>query len=118
MTEKNPRIQKWLEKFNQFLREVHATDKLRTRRLREEKRSVLETQMIRHEIVMALKELYELALHYAKTRRAVKEKEKWARLAAYIAQTINTIIDSYDEVMIEQTLDELEQYVKLHIEED
>lgn len=37
----------------------------------------------------------------------LKEREKWARLVAYIAQTINTIIAGHDEVEIEQTLDEL-----------
>lgn len=100
MPEENPLIQKWLEKFYQFLRNVPSTVTPRpstvtprSRRLREEERSVLETQMISQEIVSSLKELYELALRYAKSRRVkVKEKEKWARLAAFIAQTINTII--------------------------
>ena len=36
-----------------------------------------------------------------------KEREKWARLAAHITQTINTIIDSYAENKIKKTLDQL-----------
>ena len=50
----------------------------------------------------------DLAVTYAKREDLeLKEREKWARLAAYIAQNINTIIDSYDDIKIEQTLDEL-----------
>ena len=36
-----------------------------------------------------------------------KEREKLARLAAYIAQTINAIIDSYNEIKIEKPLNDL-----------
>jgi len=32
-------------------------------------------------------------------------------LAAYLGQTINTILNSYDEVKVEQTLCNLKQYV-------
>ena len=60
----------------------------------------------------------DLAVTYAKDETLnLKEREKWTRLAAYLGQTINTILNSYDEVKIEQTLDELKQYVKNHVEE-
>lgn len=45
-----------------------------------------------------------------------KEQEPWGRLAAYIAQTINTVTRSYDEVAIETAIKELKEYVRQHIE--
>lgn len=46
----------------------------------------------------------------------MKERGRWGRLAAYVSQTINTIIDSYDELKIEEVLDEMKQYVKTNLE--
>ena len=132
MSEENKRFQEWLEKFNQFMTRSYAElhrIKIRTvklRRLDEKEKKAKKrvkwyhfpTQKIRREITRGLGELYDIALAFAKEESLdLKEREKWARLAAYIAQTINTIIDSYDEMKIEQTLEELKQYVKLHLEE-
>ncbi len=62
--------------------------------------------------------MYHLAETNARNRVLdMGERIKWTRVAAYIAQTINTIMDTYDAVKIEQVLDELKQYVKIQLEE-
>ena len=45
----------------------------------------------------------------------LSERERWTRLSAYIAQTINTITRSYDSMKIEATISELEQYVEENV---
>ena len=46
----------------------------------------------------------------------LSDRERWTRLAAYIAQTINTVSRSFDSVKIEATLSELEEYVRENVE--
>ncbi len=42
------------------------------------------------------------------------ERLKYGRLAAYTAQTINSVTKVYDEVRIEETLEELKKYIEEH----
>ena len=112
MAEKNIRFQEWLERFNllvdQSIAELRGI-KVKARRVREKKAVKwysFPTQAICRDIVRGLGELYDIA--FAKDKSLdLKEREKWSRIAAFIAQTINTIIDSYDEIKIEKILDEL-----------
>jgi len=131
MTMKNPRLAQWLEKYRWFMDEAvqiltglyrEAVPTARRVRRRRDRFTVkwrqFRTQRIRREIARILGDLLDLAVTYAKDETLnLKEREKWTRLAAYLGQTINTILNSYDEVKIEQTLDELKQYVKNHVEE-
>jgi len=126
MSEENKRIQEWLEKFHRLVDESYAKLRLiKVRRQEEEreerwisKRSRFDTQRFRKLLVRGLLELYHLAETNARNRVLdMGERIKWTRVAAYIAQTINTIMDTYDAVKIEQVLDELKQYVKIQLEE-
>jgi len=75
------------------------------------------TQHIRKEVARNLGLLHVMAFEFAQnTELSLGEREKWARLTAYISQTINTISRSYDDVKIEETLQGLETYVKENIE--
>ena len=112
MPEKNLRFQEWLERFNRLVDQSIAElrgIKVKARRVMEKKGVKwysFPTQVIRRDIVRGLGELYEFA--FAKDKGPdLKEREKWSRIAAFIAQTINTIIDSHDETKIEKTLDKL-----------
>ena len=119
MPEKNLRLQEWLERFNRLLdqsiAELHGI-KVKARRVRERKAVKwysFPTQVIRRDIVRGLGELYDIAVAFAKDKSLdLKEREKWSRIAAFIAQTINTIINSYDEIKIEKSLDELKSRVE------
>jgi hypothetical protein len=122
---KNELIDKWLAKYRLFhlrsIAEMRAIrGKVDTRKVKGKDKIKwynFPTQVIRRDIARGLGELYDISLEFAREDAlTLKEREKWSRLAAYIAQTINTIIDSYDEVQIEETLDELKQYVKVHVE--
>jgi hypothetical protein len=74
------------------------------------------TQSIRRDITRSLGELYDGAVHFSKQEALeLSEREKWARLAAYVAQTINSVINSYDSVKIESTLDQLQEYVEKNV---
>ena len=50
------------------------------------------TQTIRRNIVRGLGRLYRTSIEFVEnTELSLREREKWARLAVYMAQTINTI---------------------------
>ena len=75
------------------------------------------TQNIRKEIARNLGLLHGMAFDLAQNNELpLSDREKWTRLSAYIAQTINTISRSYDDVKIEETLQGLENYVRENIE--
>ena len=74
------------------------------------------TQTIRKDLVRSLRQLHKLAQKYSKddTQDPVS-RERWGRLAAYTGQTINVILNAYDEVEIEKSLHDLKEYVKEHV---
>lgn len=77
---------------------------------------ILLRQIEKESGVRSLIKLYEEALAFSlNENRDLKKREKWGRLAAYTAQTINTIIKTYDELKIEKALEELKEYVRQHI---
>jgi len=67
--------------------------------------------------VKSLEKMYKRAQNLSENSEyALKEQEQWGRLAAYIAQTINNVTRTYDEVEIEKAITELREYVRRHIE--
>ena len=70
------------------------------------------TQAVRGELIAELKELYQWALKKAKAARKEKHKQKWSRIAAYIAKCINVIMRDYDAAKISEKLDELRRLVE------
>jgi len=124
----NPRLSEWLEKYRRIKDEavqiltglyreaVPTARRVRPRREYTVKWRQFRTQRIRREIARILGDLLDLAVTYAKDETlSIKEREKWARLSAYLGQTINTILNSHDAVAIEQTLDKLNRYVEKHV---
>jgi len=76
------------------------------------------TLKIRREITRGLGELYDIALAYSKNSTLdLGEQERWARLAAYIAQTINAIVTSYDAKEIKEIMKRVEEMVKRELRE-
>ena len=71
----------------------------------------------RQELARGLGDLYEEALKISKNEEmTITQRERWSRLSAYIAQTINVIINAYDEVAIEKAIHDLKEYVEKHVE--
>lgn len=118
MSLKNRRFAEWLEKFNQFYSESIAglrRIKVKIRR-RETERRVrwyhFPTQKIRREVARKLGDLYDIAVEYAKDDSLNQaERRQWARLAAFIAQTINAILRTYDDMEVERAIEELKKEV-------
>ena len=105
-------MEEWIAKYRQFLLDFTSLFTLRRPRSRR-----VEGQRIREELIKSLRELYELASRYAKSQRVkIREKERWAKLSAYIAQTINTILKTHDELEVEEAIEELKNYVESHVQ--
>jgi len=74
----------------------------------------VDTQKIRFELILELKALAEQAQQKAIDTHPskVETKQNWSRLAAYISQVINGIGKTYDQVKVDEELQELENLIK------
>ena len=113
------RLREWAEKLNALVTKyrVLSSGRPESRRIRRSKEGKIwtrfNTMSIRKDLVRGLGDLYEDAVRFGKNETySRKEREKWSRLASYIAQTVNSIIESYDKIVIEETLDELMELVE------
>ncbi|MCW4006190.1 MAG: hypothetical protein NWF04_06305 [Candidatus Bathyarchaeota archaeon] len=72
-----------------------------------------DTQHIRASLIQDLKRLQEIAVNQVVSKRGPKGKEKqnWAKLAAYISQVINGVARNYDVAQIKSELEELRRVV-------
>lgn len=95
-----------------------------SRRVAELKENVkVNTQEIRVKTLNRLEELFDLAVALAKgevktqtengktEKVTLKQRQIWARVAAYIAQIMNSVAEGFDERQIDADLDELERLV-------
>ena len=72
----------------------------------------LDMQKIRSDLLTNLHELFHLAYAHANNRALDDNiREKWMRVAGYIAQTIETVIRGYHETEIDENLKVLERLV-------
>jgi len=116
-------ICEWLEKWGSFrTRSLPEAPVINTRKYPGTRRTKsswyhFRTQKIRREMARNLGELYDLAVDISKREDLeLEKKERWIRLSAYLAQSINTITRTYDKVKIEESIKELEKYVRENIE--
>jgi hypothetical protein len=76
----------------------------------------LDTQKIREKLIFDLQTLAEeIHCHAADRRKNGKAKREWARLEAYISQTISTIAKQYDVAKIREKLEELQRLVNVEL---
>jgi hypothetical protein len=72
----------------------------------------LNTQQIRFKVIKKLEEMFDCAHALSRSRRLdLRERERWAKVAAYIAQTINGLTTEFDERKVDRELAELERLV-------
>ena len=84
--------------------------KNRVKKLRAEVR--VDTQKLRNQAIENLQELFTLAKEQAQNQNVkLKERQSWARVAAYICQVINTIAVHFDERQIDLDLNKLEELI-------
>jgi hypothetical protein len=95
-----------------------------TNRLSQLKRRIkIDTQKIRGNAIQKLEELFNLAVSLARgkfetqtvdgrtMKVTLKQRQLWARVAAYIAQIMNSLAEGFDEREMDVQLDELERLV-------
>jgi hypothetical protein len=72
-----------------------------------------DTQRIRAQLIMELKNLQEIAVDQVQsaTWRKTKDHQNWARLATYISQVINSISKTYDVTQIKIELEKLRKTI-------
>ncbi|MFQ6074348.1 MAG: hypothetical protein ACE5KC_03920 [Candidatus Bathyarchaeia archaeon] len=83
------------------------------------RRVQVDTQRMREKTLTSLVQLFDIATKIAKGEVkyesgklvTLKQRQLWARIAAYIAQIINGICKGFDERQIDTQLDELERLV-------
>ena len=69
----------------------------------------VDTQSLRAKLLGKLEELYDLAHGLAKNEDLdLPSRNKWARVAAYTAQTISCVASGFDEQQVNSQLDDLE----------
>jgi len=78
----------------------------------------INTQEIRERLLENLQAIFENAVKLAKgevtvdgEKLTLKERQAWARVAAYTAQVIESVASGFDERQIDVQLDELEKLV-------
>ena len=73
----------------------------------------LDTQQVREDAIEDLRSLAKAAYRKAKPTRgkSLDQAVRWARIAAYLYQVINSITRQYDERQINKDLDELERLI-------
>ena len=123
MNDETTPFTEWLDKFNGFINDSYQKGllfipKITPRKVKKKVRWYKFTpQAIRRELARGLGDLYEEALKISKNEEmTITQRERWSRLSAYIAQTINVIINAYDEVAIEKAIHDLKEYVEKHVE--
>jgi len=114
-----------MEKYGGYRRlDRISRNRMIIRRIAELKRTVkVDTQEIRSKTIRSLELLFDLAVAFAKgeiktqkeegkrVKVTLKQRQMWARIAAYIAQIMNSIASGFDEKEIDVQLDELERLV-------
>lgn len=69
------------------------------------------TQAVRGSLIVHLEEIEDFANERISAVRGEKNKQKWARIAAYIAQTITYVAGEFDTAEVDRRLDRLERMV-------
>jgi len=70
------------------------------------------TQAVRGSLIAHLEEIEDFANERLRDVRGEKNKQKWARIAAYIAQTITYVAGEFDTSEVNRRLDQLERMVR------
>ena len=70
------------------------------------------TQAVRGSLIAHLEDIEDFANERFRRVRGEKNKQRWARIAAYIAQTITYVAAEFDTSEVNRRLDQLERMVR------
>ena len=101
-----------------------SSNRMITRRISKLKKRVkFDTQQIRQKTIISLQELFDLSVTLAKGQIktqtegdkkvtvTLRQRQMWARIAAYIGQIMSSVASGFDEREIDTQLEELEKLV-------
>ena len=72
----------------------------------------VDTQKIRENLLLNLQELFGLAKKQAQNEKLrLPQRQKWVRVASYVAQVMNSLTKSFDEAQITKDLANLEKMI-------
>ncbi len=72
----------------------------------------VDTQKIRETLLQSLQELFALAKKQAQNQKiSLPQRQKWVRVASYVAQVMNSLTKSFDEAQITKDLEKLEKMI-------
>jgi len=72
----------------------------------------VDTQKIRENLLQNLQELFTLAKKQAQNNKlTLPQRQKWVRVASYVAQVMNSLTKSFDEAQITKDLEKLEKMI-------
>jgi ArsR family metal-binding transcriptional regulator len=72
----------------------------------------VDTQKIRETLLQNLQELFSLAKKQAQNNKLqLPQRQKWVRVASYVAQVMNSLTKSFDEAQITKDLANLEKMI-------
>ncbi len=72
----------------------------------------VDTQKIRETLLQNLQELFALAKKQAQNNKLqLPQRQKWVRVASYVAQVMNSLTKSFDEAQITKDLEKLEKMI-------
>lgn len=70
----------------------------------------LKTQELRVKLIAQLEQLFEMAINEART---AENRDDWMKVASYIAQVINSLARSYDEVKFNEDMQKLRELIRI-----
>jgi len=72
----------------------------------------VDTQKIRENLLQNLQDLFGLAKKQAQNNKLqLPQRQKWVRVASYVAQVMNSLTKSFDEAQITKDLAKLEKLI-------
>jgi ATP-dependent Zn protease len=83
-----------------------------TRAIRLRRTIQVDTNKLRGKALQHLEELFDMAKSLAQDKKVkLSARQKWAGVAAYLAQVINSVASGFDEKEIDVQLSELEKLI-------
>jgi hypothetical protein len=117
INEWNERANGWLSLYMLYKESLSVTGTIEPRRAKKRTKTYkVTTQQIRRELIREMRDLQKVASLNAKNLELnAAERIKWADISGDLAAKLNQITKTYEELEIEKSIDELNEYVRKNI---
>ena len=117
INEWNERANSWLSLYMLYKESLSVRGTIEPRRAKKRTKTYkVTTQQIRRELIREMRDLQKVASLNAKDLELdAAERIKWADISGDLAAKLNQITKTYEELEIEKSIDELNEYVRQNI---